>query len=283
MKRLFIILATLSIVFDAYAQVPVMLGYTEWKISGVGFGNDDFSGLDFNVDSTRFVGVFNSAGVYWLDIPQEGDTLAYAEPLLAMDETKGITRDLEAVCVDRSSGDIYLGQERVTKDSAGNVIYEANSIYRLEAPEYINETLVASFDTTLLSRNNCSIEGLAIANGGHFILGREGSRDNPKEKTPALIEYDAETGTVKVQDMPDSVMQVADVVFDKVRNCFWITDSDFRLELYLCDLDGNVITAYPIPFIANPEAICIDRVRGCIWIGSDESPSKLYQVKFEDL
>lgn len=270
---------------DIGRKLPDMRDYTKWTISGVAFKNKDFSGLDFNMDSTRFVGVFNSAGVYWLEMPSDADTLVHAAPLLAMDEKSGITRDLEAICVDRKSGDIYLGQERrtVTGKKSKELLYEGNSIYRLSAPDYTEQTLLVSFDTTLIQRNNSAIEGLAILGNGHFLVGREGSRIKKKTFTPALIEWSADKGVVSVKEMPENVMQVADVVYDKERECLWITDSDIKKQLYMCSLDGEVIASYDIPFIRNAEAICIDRSRGCIWIGSDEKPSKLYRIRFDNL
>lgn len=270
---------------DCKKPLPEMKGYTQWTLSGVGFDNSDFSGLDFNADSSRFVGVFNSAGVYWIEIPNDADTLVYTAELLAMDEGAGIKRDLEAVCVDRTTGDIYLGQERKTENKKDEhpLIYAGNSIYKLAAPDYIEESLIVSFDDSLIQPNNSAIEGLTILDNGHFLVGREGSRIKKGTFTPALIEWSADEGIIAVKEMPDSLMQVADVVYDKERKNLWITDSDIRKQLYLCSMEGEILSTYDIPFINNAEAICIDRSRSCIWIGSDEKPSKLYRIQFDNL
>jgi len=270
---------------DRAEQFPEMKDHSKWTISGVAFNNSDFSGLDFNMDSTRFVGVFNSAGVYWLDIPNDKDTLVYTTPLLVMDESAKIKRDLEAVCLDRNNGNIYLGQERKTEDKKLNqpLIYAGNTIYKLAAPDYTRQTAVVSFDTTLIQSNNSAIEGLTILENGNFLIGREGSRIKKNTYTPALIEWSTTEGVVSVKEMPDTLMQIADVVYDKERECLWITDSDIKKQLYMCSLEGEIQATYDISFIRNAEAICIDRSRGCIWIGSDEVPSKLYKIQFDNL
>ena len=258
---------------------PVMKGHSVWTVSGVAFDNRDFSGLDFSCDSARFVAVFNSAGVYWVEIPVIGDTILKTYPLMAGTDIK---RDLEAVAVDRETGDIYYAQERKTViKKTGELIHAGNTIYRLSAPDYSQETVVFSFDTSYVSANNIGLEGLTWIGDDRFLAGREGSR--LKDPSPAIIDFSISKGISSVMEVPQRIKQIAEVVFDRERRCLWILDSDFDRMLYRCTLKGEIVNAYNIGYIRNAEGLCLDRSRKCIWIASDEKPSKLYKVDFENL
>ena len=258
---------------------PLMKGHSVWTVSGVAFDNRDFSGLDFSFDSTRFVTVFNSAGVYWMDIPCEGDTVLNTSPLRPSMDMK---RDLESVTVNRETGDIYYAQERKTFiKKTGELVYAGNTIYRLSAPDYSQETAVFSFDTSYVSANNIGLEGLTWVKGDRFLAGREGSRS--KNPAPAIIDLSLSKGIASVMEAPKEIKQIAEVVFDRERRCLWILDSDFDRMLYRCTLKGGILNAYNIGYIRNAEGLCLDRDRKCIWIASDEKPSKLYRIDFENL
>lgn len=88
------------------------------------------------------------------------------------------------------------------------------------------------------------------------------------------------TGTIVPSE---EIKQIAEVVYDDVRDCLWILDGDYDRILYRCDMSGKVIDRFPIPDIKNAEALLLDRKRECIWIGSDEEPSKLYRISFRNL
>ena len=263
------------------ASSPEMLPQTaEWTVSGVAFDNGDFSGLAFTADGKRMIAAFNSAALYWMDIPQEGKELHF-EPL----EVEGAQfhvskRDCECVTLNKETGDIYYGQERDAKD------FKGASVYKIKAPEYNKEELVGSFEKKEIPDGNSGIEGLTWTGDDNFIVGREG-KWNERRKTqdlePMMIFFSESKGIyAKVVPSPE-IKQIAEVVYDEVRDCLWILDGDYDKVLYRCTMKGEVIDRFPIPDIKNAEALLLDRKNGCIWIGSDEVPSKLYKIAFKNL
>lgn len=271
-----IVLSATSCGIQKDTSSPVMLRNKEWTISGVEYDNRDFSGLAFTADGARMVAVFNSAGVYWLDIPRDGDTRLHLEPLCAAGyQYKKEKRDIEAVTVDKKTGDIYFGQERPSSSFAGR------TIYRLRYPSFDKEEIVHSFDEATVPDGNNGIEGLSWLKKGKLIVGREGG--GKKDIAPMMIFYSEKKGVLRMIRPDREIKQIAELVYDDVRKCIWILDGDYDRMLYRCNLDGKILDRYPLPYIANAEALLIDRSRKCIWIGSDETPSKLYKISFENL
>ena len=264
------------------SESPEMLAdrTVAWTVEGVAFDNGDFSGLAFSLDGKRMVAAFNSAALYWMDIPKEGQPLRF-EPL----EVEGAKfhvskRDCECVTIDRETGDIYYGQERDARD------FKGASVYRIKAPAYNAEELVVSFEKSDIPDGNSGIEGLTWLGGDRFIVGREGmwdKRRGTQRLEPLLIFYSTSKG-ITDRIVPDAeIKQIAEVVYDDVRDCLWILDGDYDRVLYRTDLKGQVLDRFPIPDIDNAEALLIDRAGGCVWIGSDEVPSRLYRIAFKNL
>lgn len=255
---------------------PEMLPQTaEWTVSGVAFDNGDFSGLAFSADGKRMIAAFNSAALYWLDIPKEGEELNFTPfevPGAKFRETK---RDIEAVTVNNETGDIFYVQERGSREFAGG------SLYKLAAPSYDKEELVVSFDKETIPDGNNGTEGLTWTGGDNLIVGREGG--GHRHIAPLMIFYSCKDGITKKITPPAEIKQIAEIVYDEVRGCLWILDGDYDRILYRCDMEGNVIDRFPIPDIKNAEALLLDRANKCIWIGSDEVPSKLYKISFKNL
>lgn len=261
---------------------PEMIADTavEWTVDGVAFDNGDFSGLSFSADGKRMVAAFNSAGIYWMDMPKEGQPLHF-ETLDVKDAKFYVSkRDCECVTLDRESGDFYYGQERDARD------FKGASLYRIKAPAYDAEELVVSFEKSDVPDGNSGIEGLTWLGGDRFIVGREGKWDKRKgvqSLEPLLIFYSKSKGITDRIVPAAEIKQIAEVVYDDVRDCLWILDGDYDRILYRTDMSGHVLDRYPIPYIDNAEALLLDRARGCIWIGSDEVPSKLYRIDFKNL
>ncbi|MDO5443068.1 MAG: hypothetical protein Q4G10_05305 [Bacteroidia bacterium] len=252
----------------------------EWTIEGVAFDNGDFSGLAFSADGKRMIAAFNSAAIYWMDIPQEGKAL-HLEPF----EVEGAQfhtskRDCECVTLNKATGDIYYGQERDARD------YKGASVYKIKAPAYNTEELVVSFEKTEIPDGNSGIEGLTWIGGDNFIVGREGKWSNSRKQQtlePLMIFYSESKGITEKIVPATEIKQIAEVVYDEVRDCLWILDGDYDKILYRTDMKGQVLDRFPIPEIENAEALLLDRANGCIWIGSDEVPSKLYRIGFKNL
>lgn len=264
------------------STTPEMLSdkVAEWTVSGVAFDNGDFSGLAFTADGKRMIAAFNSAALYWMDIPQEGKELHF-EPL----EVEGAKfhvskRDCECVTLNQKTGDIYYGQERDAKD------YKGASVYKIKAPNYNTEELVVSFEKDVIPDGNSGIEGLTWTGDDNFIVGREGQWDkrrNTQRLQPLMIFYSESKGITEKIVPAEEIKQIAEIVYDDVRDCLWILDGDYDRILYRCNMKGEVIDRFPIPDIKNAEALLLDRKNGCIWIGSDEVPSKLYKIAFKNL
>lgn len=260
---------------------PVMKDFKSWTVSGVAYDCADFSGLTMARGGKRMVAVFNSAGAYWMNIPQDGDNYLVFTPLWAAGtQYEMIKRDMEAVAVDPSNGDIYIAQERPS-GKGGSVVYKGKSIYRLKAPAYDSEELLYTFDDSIVPDGNSGLEGLSWMKKGQLVVGREGNRQN--KPSPALMFYSVKKGLKGVMAVDPEIKQIAEVSYDKVRRCYWILDSDYDKVLYRCSLDGKIIDRYPVPFIKNAEAMYIDRPGKCIWIGSDQKPSMLYKIYFDNL
>lgn len=210
-----ILLTACSIMDVRTSSSPTMVpeDVMVWTVSGVEFNNADFSGLSFSADGKSMIAAFNSAALYWMEIPRKAKNKLVFKPLEV--ENSGfhkVRRDIECVTLDPKTGDIWYGQERDGE-------YKGSSLYRLRAPRYDKDELVVSFDSKTIPDGNQGIEGLTWIGDGMYIVGRE----------------------------------------------------------------GKVLDRYPIPDIANAEALVIDRKRSCIWIGSDEEPSKLYRIRFKNL
>lgn len=286
MRRINTILAfiLLSTGFFAASAQPEMLGYKVWNVSGVEFDNGDFSGITASPDGSCFVTVFNSAGMYYMDIPADDDTELKVRPLHAYNaQFKDGKRDMEALTVKEDNGDIYFVQERSTysKETAV-VIYKGNTLYRLSAPDYAEVEIIETFGKEIVPNSNYAFEGLAWMGGDKFLLGREG--DKKGEYPAAIYEYILGTGLTRVFDVSRWTRQVADICYDAEGGYLWITDSDYEKKLYMVKPDSyKPVAEYDISFIENAEGIYVDHERNCIWIASDEEPSKLYKLEFKGL
>lgn len=249
---------------------------TVWTVSGVAFDNSDFSGLSFTADGKRLIAAFNSAGLYWLDIPKkEGETLHFEPFEVEGAKFREVKRDCEAVTLNKDNGDIYYAQERDGKE------FKGATIYRIAAPSYNKEELVYSFDKETIPDGNNGIEGLTWTGKDNLIVGREGG--GARKIKPMMIFYSVSKGITEKIVPPAEVKQIAEIVYDDVRDCLWILDGDYDKILFRCDMRGEVLNRYAIPDIKNAEALVLDRKRSCIWIGSDEEPSKLYRIAFRNL
>lgn len=272
-----ILLTACSIMDVRTSSSPTMVpeDVMVWTVSGVEFNNADFSGLSFSADGKSMIAAFNSAALYWMEIPRKAKNKLVFKPLEV--ENSGfhkVRRDIECVTLDPKTGDIWYGQERDGE-------YKGSSLYRLRAPRYDKDELVVSFDSKTIPDGNQGIEGLTWIGDGMYIVGREGG--GFRKIDPLMIFYSESKGITDMIVPDKDIKQIAEIVYDDVRDCLWILDGDYDKILYRCDMKGNVLDRYPIPDIANSEALVIDRKRSCIWIGSDEEPSKLYRIRFKNL
>gem|GEM_PF-3527772 len=265
-------------------KIPEMTGYRVWTVTGVAFDCSDFSALTKTFDGEKFIGAFNSGGLYYFDFPKEEDSTIACTPLWAYGEqfSEG-RRDMEGLAIDRRNGDLYFSQERSTKVN-GETIYEGNTIYCLRYPEYRAVETIHTFGEEFFPQNNYTIEGFTWVGKGRYLLGREG---NPKkaEYPAAIMEYTPEKGITRVTDVSDKTKQIAGMEYDPYHRWIWILDGDYDnlIHVVKASKGHKQVADFDISFIDNAEGICIDRENGCIWIASDETPSKLYRLDFKGL
>lgn len=97
-----------------------------------------------------------------------------------------------------------------------------------------------------------------------------------------LIRYSLDKGEISRRDLSStSLKEIADLCYDPVRDVLWIADSKNR-TINLCNLNGDVIQSYGVPFIDNGEGLYVDHTHNCIWV-SDDTTSKIYRISFSNL
>lgn len=265
-------------------KIPEMTGYKVWTVTGVAFDNSDFSAITKSFDEDRFIGAFNSGGLYYIEFPKDTDSTLVCTPLWSygVHFNEG-ARDMEGIAIDRRNGDLYFSQERATRVKEGTV-YEGNTIYRLRFPDYSSVETVHSFGEEYFPKNNATIEGFTWVGKGKFLLGREGVPS--KEEYPAAImDYTPEEGITAVHVVSDKTKQIAGMEYDPHHKWIWLLDGDYDAKIHIVKAsdDFEPVADYDISFIDNAEGICIDHAAGCVWIASDETPSKLYRLDFKGL
>ena len=169
--------------------------------------------------------------------------------------------DCEGVTMDPATKDIYY------------IVEGRQALCRLRAPDYKNpETLLIlsdiAFDT------NHGLEGVTWYKDGTILLGNQ-------YQPIQLIKYSVKDGVILSRNDLQNTSEIADLFYDAKTGFLWIADS-FKFKIHLCNISGEILLSYPIPFIANGEGLCVDHENSCIWIGDDET-SKLYKIHFDNL
>ena len=260
--------------------------WKSWTVTGVEYKNRDFSGITRTADDKAFFGVFNSAGVYWMAEPSDSDTTMAVRPVMAYKaQFQEGKRDIEAVALDRRTGDLYYAQERRSeiKDS---VTFKGNTLYMMAAPDYDTEETVETFGADLLPNDNRTIEGLTWAGGDRFYIGREGGEGCVKGYEAAIFVYDLKKGITDVIDMSSLTKQIGGMYYDCSTRLLWVLDGDFDkvINVFRMTRKGpQPYKSYDISFIENAEGIYVERKKGRVWIASDETPSRLYRLDFKGL
>ena len=258
--------------------------YKEWTVTGVEDHCSNFSGIVKTFDGSRFIGAFNSAGLYYIEVPKDREKTLTCTPLWALNaQFSDGKRDIEGIAVDRVNGDIYFSQERETR-SRRDLLYAGNTVYRLRYPDYAAVETVHSFDKLYFANNNYTIEGLTWVSDGQYLLGREGNPKKPKEYPAAIMKYSPKDGITGVTVVTDWTKQVAGMYYDPQTKLLWVLDGDYDKQIHVVKARNlKKVADIDIRFIENAEGICVDHERGCVWIASDEEPSKLYRLNIKGL
>lgn len=168
--------------------------------------------------------------------------------------------DCEGVTVDPENRDVYY------------VVEGAQEVWRVIAPDYYNKELVCVLDE-FGKDTNLGLEGITWYEDDEFFVGNQ--------MHPAILyRYSLSKGIVDQVEVK-STSEIADLCYDPETGYLWILDSE-RRTVNMCNIHGEMIHSYPVPFIDNAEAIWLDRGNSCIWIGDDTS-GNLYKIHFENL
>lgn len=209
----------------------------------------EVSGLCLAPDGSGLLAASDEKGVYHIN--WDGTTTEfYTEESM----------DCEGVTIDPASGDVYYVVER------------KQEIRRLAAPDYKNSYLLGVISAVGLNTND-GLEAITYYKDGALLVGNQ--------RKPVRLMNFAGGRVVAFNDLTTGLTEIADLCYDPVRDVLWIADSELR-TLNLCNLDGEVLATWSVPFIDNGESICVDHEHGCIWMG-DDTTSKIYRIEFENL
>ena len=161
--------------------------------------------------------------------------------------------DLESVAVDRSTGDVYLADERT-----GNVC-------KWDGADSFS--VVANFDIPGRERN-LGLEAVEFVQDTLYV----GNQANPSR----LFKYSLKSGEVWSKDLA-FVASLSDFCFEPNTDTFWISDS-FAHTLFVCDRSLNVLKSYEIPYIAKQEGLWVDWENGLLWLACDAT-GRIYRTK----
>ena len=209
----------------------------------------EVSGLCVAPDGKGFIAASDEHGLY--KVSRHGRTEEfYTEKEM----------DCEGVTIDPENGDVYY------------IVEGTQEVWRVIAPDYYNKELVCVLDE-FGKNTNIGLEGITWYEDDEFFVGNQ--------MMPAVLyRYSLSKGIVE-QVPVRSTSEIADMCYDPQTGYLWIADSE-RHTLNLCNIHGEMIHAYPVPFIDNAEGLWIDRDNSCIWVG-DDTTSNLYKIHFENL
>ncbi len=205
------------------------------------------SDLTFTVGKNTFLTVSDNTGKVY-EISRSGDLIS------TLDFT-GI--DLEGICVDTLTGDVYVAQERLSQ------------IVHLSPTGVIKETLTLTGYITADANSN--FEGVSKNGDTLYIV---------KEKNPGLlIKYNLATKNWTSTTLTFALDYSA-ITYDAVDKTLWIM-SDESHTLFHCNLNGKALTKQSIS-VLQPEGIVIDHKANCAWVVGD-SDKKLFKIILKQL
>ena len=169
--------------------------------------------------------------------------------------------DMEGITIDPSNGDIYLAIEG------------KQEIHRLSAPGYDNQVVLYPVQEAVDGNYaNSGLEAVEFYKNNTLFVGSQRSAN--------LWQYKVNGKMVSKVSLSEFASEIAGLCYEPETDLLWITDSK-KAQIFICKVDGTLLSTYDIPFIDNAESICVDRASGCVWVGSDEKATKLYRIEFE--
>ena len=169
--------------------------------------------------------------------------------------------DMEGITIDPANGDLYLALEW------------DQEVHRMKAPLY--DTLERMFPVQEAIDSNYRNGGLEAVEYYKDDILFVGSQENAY-----LWQYRFDGTMISKISLQDFTTEVAGLHYDTEADWLWVVDSN-QQKIFICQVDGTLVTSYDVPFIENAESICVDRTRSCVWVGSDEDSPKLYRFEFK--
>lgn len=64
--------------------------------------------------------------------------------------------------------------------------------------------------------------------------------------------------------------EIAGLSYDAATDLLWVVDSEAHKIFVLTGEADLLLGSYPIPYLGNPESICVDPDHNCVWVGDDD-------------
>ena len=250
---------------------PPVMGSVEWtkklRVSDTDYV-PELSGLCLSKDGDFLWGCDDNGGLYKINFD---GTFQKHWPKSA---------EMEALCIDPSTGDLYIGLE----DSS-------NSGYKVPYPNYNSKINFGWVVEGAANMGNSGVEGIAWYKG-QLLLGTQTGATLFRYTLDGILQEKK-----SLRDVCSTISEIAGLDYDQEHDWLWVIDSNSNKDkpqyepytIYLFNGSATKLLAkYYIGDFANwnPEAICVDKKNGCIWIGEDcgdEKFSLLHKVKFSNL
>ena len=230
-------------------KMPVMGESTKYTIEDL----YELSGLCLSEDEDFLWAVGDEGDLAIISF--EGDLLSNVH----------IGGDAEAVSRHPETGDLLIGLE---PDGVGIV----------KGPDFNSHVKSLFSLAKAKDYGNAGIEGLTYYKDNMIYVGTQ--------TDSRLFLCNLETGEViwdKAMYDRKCVSEIADLAYDPLTDWLWILDSEAK-KFFAFNADATqLLGAYSVSSIGNPESICIDHKNSCIWIGDDNDKSYLYKFEFTGL
>ncbi|MCR5017669.1 MAG: hypothetical protein K6A64_02620 [Bacteroidales bacterium] len=194
---------------------------------------------------------------------------------------KWIGCDLEAVSRNWDTEDLIVSIEDLYNPSgSGQNIHSYNGIGLISHDGFNAVNGLYRIDAAN-KYNNAGIEGVTYYGGGLILAGAQANSH--------LFCIKLDTGEVLWHKMlynKATISEIADLCYDPLTGWLWVIDSENK-KFFALSIDGenvNILGAYSVSEISNPESICVDHTHGCIWVGDDYGgTSYIYKYEFTGL
>ena len=179
---------------------------------------------------------------------------------------KNFSNDLEAITLNRDTGDLWIAAEGSQK------------VYKCSDP-YTSYTHVFTV-TDAKDYGNSGLEGIAYYHDGLIYVGSQVGANLWLYTTEGQKVGDY----VSLKTLNKTILEVGGLCYDDVNDWLWVTDSEtHRLFVFSGDA-STFLTSYRVPFAGNNESVCVDHEHGYVWVGDDDDNNPcVYRISFTGL